>query len=91
MAAVVSSHMSSAPHLYRYEQYKGGGFTGNWMFLLDFSDRDKVSDYAYESVCWMTMNGIINGRSNGTFDPQGNATRAEAAAMLHRFCVKIAE
>lgn len=77
--------------LYRYEQYKGGGFTGNWMFLLDFSDRDKVSDYAYESVCWMTMNGIINGRSNGTFDPQGNATRAEAAAMLHRFCVKIAE
>ena len=71
--------------LYRYEQMLGGGFTGMWMFLLDFNDRDEISDWAYEAMCYMNMNGIINGKPEKLLDPQGVATRAEAAAMLRRY------
>ena len=74
--------------LYRYAQKQGLGFTGAWAFPLDFADADQVSDYAYESMCWMTMNGVITGGDNG-LDPQGTATRAELAAMLMRFCEMI--
>ena len=70
--------------LYRYEQ-RSGGFTGNWMFRLDFTDAADISDWAYEAACWCNMNGIINGKGNGILDPKGQATRAEAAAMLMRF------
>ena len=63
----------------------GGGFTGMWMFLLDFNDRDEISDWAYEAMCYMNMKGIINGKPEKLLDPQGVATRAEAAAMLRRY------
>jgi len=71
--------------LYRYEQKCGGGFTGNWMFLLDFTDRAEVSEWACEALCWMTMNHVIEGRDGKILDPQGQATRAEAAAILMRY------
>lgn len=75
--------------LYRYVQYNGGGFTGSWMFLLDFTDREKVSEWAYESVCYMTMHGVINGKSNNILDPKGTATRAEAAQIIKNYLEKI--
>lgn len=75
--------------LYRYAQSKGQGFTGTWAFQLDYADADKVSEYAYEAMCWMTMQGVIEGDS-ANLNPQGQATRAEAAAMLMRFCEKLA-
>ena len=71
--------------LYRYEQRSGGGFTGDWMFQLDYSDAANVSDWAYEAMCWRSMNGIVEGKGTGILDPKGNATRAEAAAMLLRY------
>jgi len=71
--------------LYRYVQFKGGGFTGAWMFLLDYADRENISEYAYEALCWMTMNGIMEGRGERILDPTGNATRCEAAVVLMRF------
>lgn len=74
--------------LYRYEQYKGGGFTGAWMFLLDYTDRDKVSDWAYEAMCWTTMHGVINGKGDGILDPKGSAKRCEAAQMLMNYLDK---
>ena len=80
--------------LYRYVQYKGGGFTGMWMFLLDYPDRADVSEWAYEAMCWMTMNEIINGVADGDsvkLDPAGSATRAQTATMLWRFCKLIKE
>lgn len=77
-----------AAMLYRYEQYKGGGFTGTWMFQLDHADADRVSSWAYESICWTTMNGIVRGIGNGLLDPGGKATRAQAAAMIMRYCEK---
>ena len=72
--------------LYRYAQSKGQGFTGSWMFLLDFVDRADISEWADEAVHWCSMKGIVNGIGNDLFDPQGNATRAEAASMIQRFC-----
>ena len=74
-----------AVFLYRWEQHRGGGFQGAWMFLLDYSDRDSISDYAYEGVAWCTTNGILTGRSDGTLAPRAVVTRAAAAAMMQRY------
>ena len=51
-----------------------------------FNDGDSISGYAKEAVEAMQKAGIISGKPGGIFDPKGNATRAEVAAMLHRFC-----
>ncbi|MDR1299771.1 MAG: S-layer homology domain-containing protein, partial [Oscillospiraceae bacterium] len=50
-----------------------------------FSDADNISGYAGEAIKALYCAGIISGRPNGVFDPQGKATRAEVAAMIHRF------
>jgi hypothetical protein len=52
---------------------------------LTFSDSVKVSTYAKDSVKAIQEAGIIQGKGNNTFDPQGNATRAEAATIIRRF------
>ena len=72
--------------LYNYAKIKGQGFTGDWMFLLDFADRTDISSWANEAVHWCSMKGIVNGKAGKVFDPQGNATRAEAATMVQRYC-----
>lgn len=74
-----------ATMLYRYAQSKGQGFTGTWTFPLDYPDAERVSSYAYEALCWMTMNGIIGGMTDGTLNPQGSATRAQVATILQRY------
>lgn len=71
--------------LYRYEKRNGGGFTGAWMFRLGFTDVADVSEWAYEAMCWCSMNGIVEGKGSGILDPKGKATRAEVAAMLMRY------
>ena len=70
--------------LYRWVREQGGGFQGNWMFLLDYPDRDRIAGYAYESVAWCTMQGILTGRSDGTLAPDEPVSRAAAAVMLQR-------
>lgn len=74
-----------ATMLYRYAQSKGQGFTGAWTFQLDYPDAERVSSYAYEALCWMTMNGVIGGMTDGTLNPQGSATRAQVATILQRY------
>lgn len=76
-----------AAMLYRYKQYKGGGFKGMWNFPLRFDDAGEVSPWAREALCWMTMKGVVSGRDGNLLDPQGKATRAQAAVMLMRFCI----
>ena len=71
--------------LYRYAQAQGKGFTGAWAFPLNYPDADRVSQYAYEPLCWMTMNGIITGMGDGALAPRDNATRAQIAAIFMRF------
>ena len=53
--------------------------------LDSFSDSASVSSYAADAMQWAVANGIVNG-SNGKLNPQNNATRAQVAAILMRFC-----
>ena len=75
--------------LYRYAQTLGEGFTGSWSFPLNFPDAAEVSDYAYEALCWMTMENVIQGMEDGGLHPQGTANRAQLATMLMRFCQSV--
>lgn len=50
-----------------------------------FSDMDNISSWATDAVEWACSKQIIKGRDNGTVDPSGNATRAEASAVLQRY------
>jgi len=52
--------------------------------LSVFSDAGEVSEWAAEAMSWAVGVGILEGRADGTLDPQGTATRAELAAMLNR-------
>ena len=58
---------------------------------IEFPDDSDISEYAVIPVKTLVMQGIINGRDNGLFDPKGNANRAEFAAMLHRYLQAIEE
>lgn len=69
--------------LYRYADVPEAGGT-----LDAFADADTVSAYAVDAMRWAATNGIVNG-SHGRLNPQGNATRAQVAAMLMRFCEKM--
>ena len=51
----------------------------------NFKDTDKISSWAVESVDALARAGILNGRDNGNFDPNGTATRAEIATMFVKF------
>ena len=50
-----------------------------------FTDNAKISTYAKDAVKVIQQAGIISGKDNNRFDPQGNTTRAEAATILRRF------
>lgn len=52
---------------------------------VTFADNTKISSWAKEAVKAMQQAGVLSGKSNNQFDPTGNATRAEAATVLHRF------
>lgn len=81
------SREQMATILYNFAKTEGKGFQGMWMFPLDFPDAEQVSPWAYEAMCWCTMSGIINGTDQGTLDPKAQATRAQVAAVLMRFCL----
>ncbi len=73
--------------LYRYASYKGYN-TGAAASLNVYADGAKVSDYAREAMSWANANGIITGIGSW-LHPAESATRAQVAALLHRFCEKI--
>lgn len=65
----------------RYADYKGLSL-GAEQEEIAFTDGDQISDYAKDAVKTMQTAGIINGRGDGSFAPQGIATRAECAKIL---------
>ena len=75
--------------LYRYATYKKYDVStaGD---LSKFPDADKVSSYAVDAMKWANAAGLINGSNDGKLYPAGNATRAQVAAILTRFCKNIA-
>ena len=72
---------------YRYADYKGYDLTVKG-YLDKFKDADKITDYAKTAMQWAVGSGLVKGKSGNLLDPQGTATRAEIAAMLHRFIEK---
>ncbi|MCI8404824.1 MAG: S-layer homology domain-containing protein, partial [Clostridia bacterium] len=50
---------------------------------LEFADKELVADYAYESVSSLSNLKIVNGVGDNMFDPQGIATRAQAAVIIN--------
>lgn len=71
--------------LYRYAQYKGYDVTKK-ADLSGYSDNGQVSAYAKDALAWANAAKLINGVTDTTLAPQGNATRAQVSAILHRFC-----
>jgi hypothetical protein len=54
--------------------------------LSTFMDGGQVSDWALAAIKWAVAEGLIQGVSDTSLDPSGKATRAQVAAILHRFC-----
>ena len=75
--------------LYRYAQYKKYN-TAASSSLTGFSDHAAVSSYAVTPMQWAVAEKLING-SAGKLMPTGNATRAQVAAILHRFVENVAK
>lgn len=71
--------------LWRYAKYKSLDVASNGAVMPDFPDRGQIASWAGEAVSWAYSRGIMGGRSDGRLDPNGKATRAEAAVMLYRF------
>lgn len=69
-----------AAMLYRY-----AGASAGYGDLSRFADSEKVSAYAREAMSWAVEQGILTGKAGNLLDPAGQATRAEVAAMLHRY------
>lgn len=49
-----------------------------------FTD-NKQGQYYYNAVLWASNMGIVNGATATTFDPNGNVTREQIAAILYRY------
>ena len=72
--------------LYRYAVYKGYDVSiGEDTNILSYADFADLSEYAIPAMQWACGAGIVNGTSESTLTPQGEATRAQVAAMLMRF------
>ena len=72
---------------YRYADYKDYDMTFKGD-LDKFKDADEITDYAKTAMQWAVGSDLVKGKSGALLDPQGTATRAEIAAMLHRFIEK---
>ena len=77
-----------AAMLYRFAQEQGYDVSiGENTNILSYTDVADLSEYAISAMQWAVGAGIINGTGDGsTLTPQGQATRAQAAVMLMRFC-----
>ena len=82
------SRQQLATMLWRYAQAKGYDVSiGENTNILSYTDVADLSEYAISAMQWAVGAGIINGTGDGsTLSPQGQATRAQAAVMLMRFC-----
>ena len=78
------THEQLAAIFYRYAQYKGYDTTQGGMAIREFDDYESISDYAMSAMAWAVNTGLVKGDSNLLY-PKGTATRAEIAALFHRF------
>ena len=83
--AITREEMASI--LYRYAQYKDQDVSAR-ADLTKYTDADQVGAWAEEVMQWANAEGLINGMTEDTLVPQGNATRAQVAAMFQRYLNK---
>ncbi|MFR8066177.1 MAG: S-layer homology domain-containing protein [Acutalibacter sp.] len=79
-----------AQMMYNYAKFKGYDLTAGGD-LAQFPDAGAISDWAETALSWANGKGLINGHDNGTIDPQGNTTRAQAASIMKNFDLKVVE
>ena len=78
-----------ATMLYRYAQYRHYNTSaGENTNILSYYDANRISEYAFSALQWACGEGIMDGTGTGYLSPQGQATRAQLAAMLMRFCME---
>ena len=78
--------------LYRYAQARGDDVSvGEDTNILSYSDAADVAEYAVSAMQWACGAGVITGISESALAPRGEATRAQTAAMLMRFCEQYVE
>lgn len=70
--------------IYNYAESQGIKFE-SIVEEITFSDSDQISDWAKKEVSEIQQAGLLYGKENNIFDPEGTATRAEFAAILQRF------
>ena len=70
--------------LYRYTQYKGWSTAAASGSLKGFADETSVSSYAVDAMNWAVDEGLLKG-ANNKLSPKSNATRAQVAAIIHRY------
>lgn len=70
--------------LYNYADYKGYDVSAR-VDLSDYADAASISSWAEDVLAWANAEGLINGMTSTTIDPQGATTRAQTAAMFERF------
>ena len=76
--------------LYRYAQIKGYDVSvGENTNILSYVDATSISDYAVAAFQWSCGSGLTEGDENGALTPLATATRAQAAAMIMRFCESV--
>ena len=83
-----ASRQQIAVFLYRYAQMMKYDTTQGGMAIREFADYGKISSSAVTAMTWAVNAGILQGTAN-KLNPQGNASRAQVAAFLMRFCQKL--
>ena len=80
--------------LYGYTAKYAPAFTGGGTSLGQFPDAGSVANWAYAAMSWAVGNGLISGMGSGGVSylaPQGSATRAQASAIIMRYCQLIGQ
>ena len=75
--------------LYRYAEAKGYDVSAS-ADLAGYPDGEEIQAYAREAMAWAVAENIIQGMEDDTLKPAGNASRAQIATILMRFCEGVA-
>ena len=83
------SREEMAAMIQRFAVYKGQDASAS-ADLSGYTDADQIGNWAKDAMAWANAAGLITGKGDARLDPKGNTTRAEAAAILMRFCENLA-
>jgi len=76
--------------IYRYSEYKGYDVTAR-QSLDSFPDGGQTGSWAVENVRWAVAEGLLSGKTGGLLAPTADASRAEVATVLTRYCTNLVD